>query len=92
MTSSRESRRSRFSSTSFAARAARAADPGARGCLVCNSVAELVGVHEQLGPLLEGAVRKRIGSVERLLRQAAAQGELAEQADCAAVARSTSLS
>ena len=42
---------------------ARAADPQARGCMAVNCVAELVGVNEALGPMLERAV---LGSLERL--------------------------
>lgn len=55
----------------------RAADEQARGCLVCNSIAELVGVDESLGPLLAEAVVLRTGLVERLLLQAVRQKELA---------------
>jgi TetR/AcrR family transcriptional repressor of nem operon len=56
---------------------ARAADAEARGCMVCNGIAELVGVEDTIGPLLEGAIRTRTAVIERLLRQAARQGEIA---------------
>lgn len=67
---------------------ARAADPAARGCLACTGVAELVGVHDDLGPLLKAAVRRRIRSVERLLRRAVALGELPSPLDVRGTANS----
>jgi TetR/AcrR family transcriptional repressor of nem operon len=67
---------------------ARAADREARGCLACNSIGELVGVHDELGRLLKSAVRSRIRSVERLLIAAVAQGELPELRDVSAAAKS----
>jgi TetR/AcrR family transcriptional repressor of nem operon len=54
----------------------RAADKEGRGCLVCNGVAELVGVEEEVGPLFEQAVKHRTRVIERLLRQAVQQGEI----------------
>ena len=58
---------------------ARSADP--RGCLVCNSVAELVGVDTSLGPFLEEAIRRRTDRMRALFRQAVEQGELEPAAD-----------
>jgi len=66
----------------------RSADTEARGCLVCNSVGELVGVEDQLGRVLLDAVGERIRIVESLLRQAVSQGELSLQTDVPAAARS----
>ncbi|MHA1567727.1 MAG: TetR/AcrR family transcriptional regulator [Alphaproteobacteria bacterium] len=60
---------------------ARASDPEARGCMVVNCLAELIGVNETLGPVLEDAVRGNIDRLEGLLRQAAAQGELEDGGD-----------
>ena len=54
----------------------RAADAEARGCLVCNSIGELVGVDEELGPVLSRAMEQRVEVFERALRQAMDQGEL----------------
>jgi TetR/AcrR family transcriptional regulator, transcriptional repressor for nem operon len=59
----------------------RAADPEARGCLICNSVAELVGVDEEVGPLIAAIIDRRIAGMERLLRQAVDQGEIPAPAD-----------
>lgn len=58
----------------------RAADPLARGCLVCNCVAELVGVDAELGAALETVVERRIEAMRRLFVQAAEQGEFAPRA------------
>lgn len=55
---------------------ARAADPEARGCMAVNCVAELVGVDPELGPFLEKAMRAKLKLLEKLLRQAAANGEI----------------
>lgn len=54
----------------------RAADPEGRGCLVCNSIGELVGVDEELGPVLQDAVEQRVRVFERVMAQAIAQDEL----------------
>lgn len=59
----------------------RAADPEARGCMAINCVAELVGVDETLGPVLEDALLQSIERLEHLLRQAAARGEIEESGD-----------
>ncbi len=66
----------------------RAADPGARGCLVCNGIAELVGVEKTIGPLLEDAMANMAGAVERLLRQAVQRKELTLPTDAATAAKS----
>lgn len=59
----------------------RSADAEARGCLVCNAIAELVGVDQAIGPLLEAAVKHRMAVFRRLLSQAVRQGEIAPLAD-----------
>jgi TetR/AcrR family transcriptional repressor of nem operon len=61
--------------------AARAADPEHKGCLIVNSIAELVGANEKLGPLLERALKQRIELIAGLLDRAKARGELALRAD-----------
>lgn len=66
----------------------RAADTMARGCLVCNSISELVQVDEALGPMIASAVQARIVKVEGLLRQAEVQGELRVPTDIPGAARS----
>ena len=59
----------------------RATDREARGCMVINCVAELVGVNESLGGLLAGAVLGSAERMEGLLRQAAANGEIEDRGD-----------
>ena len=66
----------------------RVADDEARGCPVCNSVAELVGVEESLGRVLLDVVRTRIEANERILQQAVHQRELTLKAGVAASVRS----
>ncbi len=65
----------------------RAADPEGRGCLVVNSINELVGVNADLGPDIEAAVFSRIALFEHLLRQAVDQGEIERQPDIRAAAK-----
>jgi TetR/AcrR family transcriptional repressor of nem operon len=59
----------------------RATDSDAKGCLAVNCVAELVGVDEALGPLLEDAVRRSLERFENLLRCAARKGEITDTGD-----------
>lgn len=59
----------------------RAADPQGRGCMAVNCVAELVGVNESLGPMLERAVLGSLDRLEHLLRRAAANGEIEDRGD-----------
>ncbi|VAW73497.1 hypothetical protein MNBD_GAMMA15-779 [hydrothermal vent metagenome] len=59
----------------------RAADPEVRGCMAVNCVAELVGVDETLGPVLEKAVLTSLDRLEHLLRQAVANGEIEDSGD-----------
>ncbi len=65
----------------------RALDTEARGCMVCNGIAELVGVEDFVGPLLKNAVKRRVAVLERLLRQAVRQGEIGALSDERATAR-----
>lgn len=65
----------------------RAADPEARGCLVVNSIGELIGVHDELGKDVEKTVRDAVRVFKRLLRQAADQGEIEKPKDLLAAAR-----
>lgn len=55
---------------------ARTADKQARGCLICNSLAELVHVDAKLGPIIAGSITARIAKVEKLLARAERQGEV----------------
>jgi TetR/AcrR family transcriptional repressor of nem operon len=66
----------------------RVADEEARGCLVCNSVAELVGVDEKLGGILRTAIHERVQATEHILQQAIEQSELTLKTDVNAAARS----
>jgi hypothetical protein len=66
----------------------RAADAEARGCLVCNGIAELAGTGEEPAPLLEASVTRRVRLLERLLRQAVQQGEIGRLTDIGATAGS----
>lgn len=65
----------------------RAADPGGRGCLIVNSIGELVGVNAALGGTIEEAVRGAVHLYERIIRQAAEQGEIDKPRDVRATAR-----
>lgn len=60
---------------------ARASDSEGRGCMAINCVAELVGVNEVLGPILERAVLGSLDRLEHLLRHAAANGEIEDHGD-----------
>jgi len=66
----------------------RAADAESRGCLVCNSVGELVGVDATLGPVLLDAVEQRVRVFERVLAQAEKQDEFTPRGSAADAARS----
>ncbi|VAW95570.1 hypothetical protein MNBD_GAMMA21-1488 [hydrothermal vent metagenome] len=55
---------------------ARANDPEHRGCLAVNSVSELVGVNDVLGPPLEEAMNQSIERFEHLLTYSVKLGEL----------------
>ncbi len=66
----------------------RANDGEARGCLVCNGLAELAGVEDETGSLLAQTIRNRESVLERLLRQAVKQGEIPPIKDVRAAAKS----
>ena len=68
---------------------ARAGDKDARGCLICNSIAELIGVDETLGPMLNSALKMRIESMERLFELAVEQKEYVPSSSVEDVARTT---
>jgi len=55
---------------------ARAADKDALGCLAVNCIAELAGNEKPSGAIMEKALRTNIDRFERLLRQAARNGEI----------------
>ncbi|NOX75861.1 MAG: TetR/AcrR family transcriptional regulator [Gammaproteobacteria bacterium] len=55
---------------------ARANDPKHRGCLVVNSISELVGTNDILGPPLEGTIKHNIERFEHLLIHSINMGEL----------------
>lgn len=55
-------------------------DQESRGCLAVNSVSLLIGTDENIGPLLEKAVQRRLESFEILLKMASDKGEIADEA------------
>lgn len=65
----------------------RASDRDARGCLVVNSIGELVGVNRELGGCIEEVVRSGVRLYERLIKQAVEQGEIEKPRDVRATAR-----
>ncbi len=58
---------------------ARSGDAEHRGCLAVNSIAELVGVDDKIGPILSGAVSSSIGRFEKILLLAVDNGELPKE-------------
>lgn len=64
----------------------RTADPEARGCLIVNSIAGLVGAEPTLGEEVADAARDRIARIEKLLVQAEKQREISPLDDRRAVA------
>ncbi len=65
----------------------RAEEEDARGCLVCNSLAELNGIDETNARWLKKGVERKTALVARLLRQAIAQQEIAGTIDPDTAAR-----
>lgn len=65
----------------------RSADPDARGCLVINSIGELVGVNEKLSRRIEEALQNVVRLFEKLLRQAVDQEEIERPEDIRATAK-----
>lgn len=66
----------------------RAEDEDGKGCLVCNSVAELVGVDQNLGAVLADAVEQQTALMARLFRQATNRGEIRLRSNVDGTARS----
>lgn len=66
----------------------RIADKQARGCLICNSVAELVGVDRELGPVLDEMVNQRVAVMESLFNRAIDHNEFTPRSPAADIARS----
>jgi TetR/AcrR family transcriptional regulator, transcriptional repressor for nem operon len=64
----------------------RAADPDRRGCLAVNSVAELCGSHETLGPFMALCMEKSLARIEELVGWAVERGELPANTDVRALA------
>lgn len=58
---------------------ARASDSEHRGCLAVNSVSELVGVNDILGPSLEDTMQQSIKRFETLLAHSMSLGELSSE-------------
>lgn len=65
----------------------RAADKHARGCLVCNSVAELIGVDRKLGRLLNEAMKRRTEVMRSLFARAVEHNEVLLRTDVDKTAR-----
>lgn len=59
----------------------RAQDKQGRACLVCNSVAELVGVEAEVGSVVARSVERRVKRLAALLKQAVKQKELTGKID-----------
>lgn len=57
----------------------RANDAQRKGCFAVNSVAELVGVDENLGPALEAGINHSISRYHQLLSLAANNGEISRE-------------
>ena len=64
----------------------RSADPGGRGCLAVNGIAELCPANEGVGALLEKAMADNRVQVELLMARAVSRGELPGDTDVKAVA------
>lgn len=63
-----------------------AGDSDARGCLLVNSIGELVRVNSELGESIEETVLKTVKVYEKLIRQAVNQGEIKKPHDIRATA------
>jgi len=59
----------------------RTTDPERRGCLAVNCIAELVGVDETLGPVMEKALKDSLRRFEHLLTVAVKQGEIPDSSN-----------
>lgn len=65
----------------------RAEDSETRGCLVCNSIAELQDIGEKNGDILKETIEQKTALVQKLLLQAAAQQEIKLNVDVENAAR-----
>jgi len=65
---------------------ARTSDPDHKGCMAVNSVTELVGVNQMLGPIVADAVRNSIANFEALLNESVQKKELPKKTDTHALA------
>ena len=61
-------------------------DPEHRGCMVVNSVSELVGGDNTVGPIIAKNQRKSIAGFEKLLKHSIQQGDLPENTNTRDVA------
>jgi TetR/AcrR family transcriptional repressor of nem operon len=59
----------------------RVSDQEHRGCMMVNSMSELIGVHPELGPIIANFTNNSIRLFEVLLKQSIDQGELPEDTD-----------
>ena len=59
----------------------RSNDKQHRGCMMVNSVSELVGVNDKLSPLITNALNSSVNCIETLLKSSIDQGELAKGTD-----------
>lgn len=64
-----------------------ACDRKARGCLLVNSMAELIGANPKLGPMLARGLEQRLELLVRLFKQAVARGEMRNPENFGAAAR-----
>lgn len=65
----------------------RAEDSETRGCLVCNSIAELQDIGDQNGIILKEAIEQKTALVQKLLLQAADQQEIDPNVNAESAAR-----
>lgn len=64
----------------------RISDQEHRGCLMVNSMSELIGVHPELGPIIANAANDSIMLFEVLLKQSIEQGELPKETNAHSLA------
>lgn len=64
-----------------------ACDRKARGCLMVNSMAELIGANPKLGPVLARGLERRLELIVRLFKQAVLRGEMRKPDNYNAAAR-----
>ena len=64
----------------------RISDQEHRGCLMVNSMSELIGVHPELGPIIANATNDSIMLFEALLKQSIDQDELPKETNAHSLA------